>query len=751
MAHRLALVRLLQCVSLTPIALAVAGPAMAQDAPPPVQDGASQVSEPIAAAPEAAQADIVVTATRGLTSLQRTPVSVTAVQGSDLRTQQITTLSDLTSSVPGFEFGQAYGQAQPAVRGIGSNETTPGNDPRVAFYQDDVYIARPEAQMAGLYDVQQVEVLRGPQGALYGRNATAGAILLRTQRPTRDLGGFVDATYGNYDLIQTEGALNAPLGEGIAARISWQTVNRDGFGRNIVTGHDIDDVNSQSVRAQLMFGGGSNFELLIRGDYHREHDNNYGLHYGGAGSPTVQPAGPRLGAIVTAPNSRDIADEQDPLNRRKFWGVEADARLHLASGIMLRSITSYRSIHTLGTTQLDGSSLPLLDITTINDSKQFSQEFQASSEGRGSIDWIVGANYFHEDLDGLQDLPLNLLLIGGPDLLTAGLRTRGALDTDSAAIYGRATINFTDQLSLILGGRYSYERKHVQDVFGQDLANPASSNPPLVPTPGFPRDDTATYNAFTPQVSLNYRFTPDVFGYVSFSRGFKSGGYTLGTTTPAFDPETVNSYEAGLRTSWWDNRLIANLSIFYATYSNLQVKVTRGTVNVTENAASARLYGAEGDLILRPAGGLQFDGHFALNHARYTSYLTTEPVYASLGEQDLDGNALIQAPDFSMNLGAQYRWPMFGGRLTLRGEYYYSSTVYFTPFNRENQPSYDLMNAFLTFEDGSGHWRVSAFVRNLENDKVLAYASPLSSLVGFTRSSFLKPPRTYGVTVGYQF
>jgi iron complex outermembrane receptor protein len=695
--------------------------------------------------------EIVVTAIRGRTNLQRTPVSVVAVQGEALENQHIDTLSDLTSSVPGFEFGQAYGQAQPAIRGIGSNETTPGNDPRVAFYQDDVYLARPEAQMGGLFDIEQLEVLRGPQGALYGRNATAGAILVRTRRPTRELAGYVNLTYGNYDLIQTDGAIGGPLGRGVSARIAWQTTDRDGYGINLVTGNEVDNAETRSVRGQLLFGDGGPLEVLIRADYHRERDRNYGLHYGGAGSPNVQPAGPRLGGLVPPPNSRDIADEEDPENRRDFWGVEGDARLDVGSGITLRSITSYRSIETYGNTQLDGSSLRLFDIITVNDSRQFSQEFQASSDTGQSVSWILGANYFREDLSGLQDLATNTQLLGGANAVRAGLRTRGTSDTDSLAVYGRATIRFSDRFSAIVGGRFSYEKKSVADVFGQDFVNLESANPPLVPVPGFPRDVSASYNSFTPSASLNYQFTPDIFGYASFSRGFKSGGFTLGTTTPAFDPETVDSWEVGLRSSFFDRRLILNVSGYYADYRNLQVKVTRGTVNVTENAASARIYGAEADIVARPFEGFELNGNLAWTHARYTDYLTTEPVFAALGTQDLSGNHLINAPDFSASLAAQYRWPIAGGSLTLRGQYYYSDTVFFTPFNREAQPSYDLLNAFLTFEDSSGHWRASAFIRNIENDPVLAYASPLSGLSGFTRSAFLKPPRTYGLTIGYRF
>jgi iron complex outermembrane receptor protein len=758
MAHGATPARFLNCVSLIPLgAMLLAAPAHAQDSRPVAGTSttapsttAGQDTRPAQIALEAPDTGaIVVTATRGVTNLQSTPLSVEAIGGNQLQERKILTLSDLSSSVPGFEFGQAYGQAQPAIRGIGSNETTPGNDPRVAFYQDDVYIARPEAQMGGLFDVDQVEVLRGPQGALYGRNATAGAIILRTRQPSFNFGGYIDVTGGNYGLIQTEGAVGGPVSDKLAIRASWQTVNHTGYGHNVVTGNGIDNASTQSGRIALLYKPSTVFDITLRADYHHENDRNYGLHYGGAGSANATPAGVRLGGIVTAPYSRDIADEIDPLNQRNFWGTEADAKLHL-DGVTLRSITSYRSIKTLGITQLDASSLPLLDISTVNNSKQFSQELQAYSETHGTFTWIVGANYFHEKLLGQQDLPLNTRLIGGANTLMAGLRTHGEIDTDSLAAYGRGTINFSDKLSFSLGGRLSYEKKHVMDVFSTDLRDPVTSNPPLVPDPGFPRDTSQGYTAFTPQASLNYQFDRNVFGYVSFSRGFKSGGYTLGTTTPAFRPETVDSYEAGLRTSTADHRLTANVSAFYATYKDLQVKVTRGTVNVTENAAAARIYGGEADVIARPVSGVQLEASVAYNHARYTSYLSTEPAFAQLGIRDLSGNHLIQAPDFTASISGQYRWSAFGGHMTLRGEYYHSSTIYFTPFQREHQDPYHLINGFLTFE-GSGGWELSAFVRNLQNKTVLAYSSPLSSLVGFTRSAFLKPPRTYGVTLGYHF
>lgn len=735
------------------LTLATSGLALVVSVPGLAQDVASQHLEAPAQKPanDDGLSEIVVTATRRATDLQTTPASVTALGGQDLLDRKISSLVDVVAAVPGFQFGQSYGAASPSIRGIGSNGFVPGTDPRVAFYQNDVYVARPEAQLAGLFDVEQIEVLRGPQGALYGRNATGGAILLRTRSPSLDTGGYAEITAGNFGLVQTDAVITGPLSSVVAARFAVRTVDRNGYGKNIVTGTDVDDARTRSARLSILIQPSSPFELILRGEYHRERDNNYAYHYGGPGNPAVVPRGIALGGISPPPKSYDIANEDDPINRRTFWSIDADASYD-AGGATIRSITSYRSIATDNKTQIDGNSLPLANVITHNRSKTFSQDIQLFGSS-DALDWIVGANYLKENLDARQDLPLNSILVGGPNVPVIGIRTNGDLSMRSIAAFGRLTWKITDKLSIIAGGRYSDERRHIQDTFGIDFASPLGSNAPFVPIPPFPRNAKKSFNAFTPSASINYTAAPGLFLYAAYSKGFKSGGFSAFDASPAFQPEKIESYEAGIKSEHFDRRFRANISIFHYDYTNLQASFSRGNTTVVENAASAKVDGGELELTALPLPGLELNASVAyLPTAKYTTYITSEPARLALGLQDLAGKRLTQAPKYTFNLSGQYRFAVPSGNIIIRGEFFRSGVTYFTPFNRadSSQPAYSMGNAFLTYERADG-WKVSAFVRNIGDKAVYAYAVPASALTGFAVASFIKPPRTYGLTVGYSF
>ncbi|MHA3791760.1 TonB-dependent receptor [Sphingomonas sp. YL-JM2C] len=693
--------------------------------------------------------DIVVTALRRETTLQKTPAAVAAISGEELQARGISDIQDLATAVPSVSFGQTIGQAHIAVRGIGSDVVTAGQDPRVAFYQDGVYIARPGAQLGGMFDVDRVEVLKGPQGTLYGRNATGGAVSVVSRKPTDTLEGYVRAGYGNYNAVTLDGAISGPLAETLTARIAGHFEHRDGYGKNLVTGKDIDDKREVALRGAIAWRPSDRLELLTTVDYFRESDNAFGLHYFNQGNPNVPVLGLKLGGLA-ARNSRDIYSDVDPKARTRSWGITEEISFD-ADWAKLRSITSYRKFKGFYLTDIDGTSVQLAYDKLFENAKQFSQEVQLD----GEVDrfaWLVGALYFHEKNDGAgSEIPINSVVAGGPFSLRQAFLSIGDLKTESFSAYARVTFDATDWLKLTAGGRYNWEKKSISDVFQFDFSRPYVPGAPIIPIPPFPRSTSDSFSGFTPSATAELRLSPSVFAYFTYSQGFKSGGYNIGVAQAAFRPEKIKSYEAGVKTTTFDGRLKANLIGFHYDYSNLQVSQVRGQSTLVENAAAAKVDGIEAELIAEPVRGFSFGGNLSYLDAKYKDFLSIDPINVAAGPQDLSGNRLTQAPKISYALFAQGKWDVGDYTLTLRGDYNRIGLQYFTPFNNPivAQDGYGVGSALARVESEAG-WSVEAYVRNIGNTKAIAQTYVSSGMFGFPVLGALIPPRTYGLTLGYK-
>ena len=715
-------------------------------------------------ADDASSGDIVVTAQRRSESVQRIPIAVSAVGGDALQSRGVTSLAAIGASVPGLNVSEQVGQARLTLRGIGVDNISTGAESSVAFNQDGVFFSRSAAALASFYDVDRVEVLRGPQGTLYGRNATGGSVNILTNRPTDEYHGGVSLTVGNRDTIISEGFVNGGLASNVSGRLSFQTQYHAGYGKNLVTGSDIDNKSSQAVRGQILFAPDARLSILVGADYYSSNDRSNTYHYFGPGgfTPSGQPVVP-TGLLVggfAARNERDIASANDPRSKAEFYGGRIDVNYQLSDSVGLRSLSAYRRSDYQVRSDVSPISVELFPINVSEKSDQFTQELQLNVD-TATNKLVTGVFYMHETIDGSLAGPLSLLAVGGPPILVQGFFAGGRLKTDAAAAFAQDTYSVTDRFRVTLGGRYSWERKSVNDQSDFDFSRPyLPTNVPLTPR----HVDDARFHSVTPKVGLDFDLARRTLLYASFSKGFKSGTYNLGSTGPALRPEKVDAYEIGLKSTLFDGALRANLAGFYYDYSDLQVGKVQNQLVVLENAATARIYGIEGEFTAKPVRDLTLSLNASWLHARFLDYVTVDQARpagdgrtidagSGLPAFDLRGNTLPQSPNYTIDLAAEYIAHLLGGGLTLRGESNWSDRVYFSPFNRDelSQRPTSVQNAFVTFEPSGEEWRLSLFVRNIGDKTIRSAGQVATALLGSPLIGFVKPPRTYGATFGFKY
>lgn len=726
-------------------AAVVATPAMAQEAAPPTEG----------------LADIVVTATRSSESLSKVAASVSAVSAADLGVGGVKDVQSLASAIPNLSVGDQFGVNRIFIRGIGLTSIDLGADGGVAFLQDGAQIARPAAQLSGFYDLERVEVLRGPQGTLYGRGATAGAINLITKKPTEAFNGYLRASYGNYNAVAIEGALGGSIsGDKLMVRFGGKYDRRDGFGINEFTGNQIDNRNAYALRGTILAKPSEDLEITLSGEYFNEDDSNYAFHYFG---PTVAPEN-QLGSILGGKslftvaaaagrpaNIRNIWSDQEPLNDRHGYSFTGTIAWNKGD-LDLKSITSYHKFNRFNRDDLDASDANMFGQNNyIEDSKSFSQEFVGNYK-TDKLDLLFGAMYFHEKLYGEVRVPLTnlavLLKIAGqvppatPDNAFDSLAylQNGTVTIDALGFYAQAGYALTDKVKITAGGRFSHEKRKGVGTF--DFLGSVNT------------DKAKSWDAFTPTVTLNYQANDTTLVYASVTRGFKSGVINVGSRNDVINPEYVWSYELGFKTATADRKLQANLAAFYMDYSDLQVGfVDASSVVTTVNAASARNYGFEAELRAKPLPGLTLELFGTYLNAKYRRF-TTGDYRQGFKQVSVAGNRLQNAPEFSFRAGADYDIPLgSAGKLNARAEVNWQDRVYFTEFNNADatQAPYALINAGLRFTSSNDKYFVDVWGRNLANKLVITNNIITAPLFSSVRVGSVAPPRTYGVTFGVNF
>jgi len=725
--------------------------------------------------------EIIVTAQKRLQSSQDIAAAITAIGSDELDRTNFNNIEDLQNMAPSLQIGESFGFAQIMVRGIGTDNPFAGGDPSVAMHIDGAVIGQSSAQFGALFDIARVEVLRGPQGTLYGRNATGGSVNVITNQPTEETEGYARLTYGNYDLIKFEGAVGGSLSDNLMGRVAVRYVNRGGYGKNIADGSDIDDADQISFRGQLLWNISEGASLRLAAEHHEEDDKNYipkfrAASYDPAPLPALEPQ-PVDGVRATDP--RDINSNVNLQNKRNQDSFTAELNVDLNETFTLTSLTNYQTFEKTPQADFDMTADDFYIWSESFDTKQFSEELRLNFD-TDRLHGLVGAYYYSEKIssDNRLDLPLALQFVAdsvpglagcgfddnvsdqilGADPADLCFHFRGTSDTDAYALFANVAYDLSDKLSLNIGGRYSHEKRQ-----GDTDRWTAPGAPVLTFA------DEKSFSKFTPSVRLEWKTSDDVLMYAGYSKGFKSGIFLTGQRSPVLDPEIVDAYEVGLKGLFLDRRLQFNAAAFYYDFTNLQQgrSVPAGTSGFTlvyENAASAEIKGLEAEFNFMATENVRLFGSTTFLDATFDDYVTTDPfdtVFQQLGlidagvdlSQQLAGNRMVQSPKWAGTIGIAVNTHLPGSdwfaeataSLTHKGR------VYFSQFNHEalSQEGVTTMDASLHFTSPGERWTVNVWGKNLTNKTIYQGTFILNS--SRTNAGFLAAPRTFGVTVGLNF
>lgn len=725
--------------------------------------------------------EILVTAEKRTVSIQDIPLSISAFDQGRLDKSDISTVSDLQNITPNLQFSMAANAGTHAIvtiRGIGTEVLPAYGETGVAIYQDGIYFGRASASLADFYDVERVEVLRGPQGTLYGRNAIGGAINIVNNRPHEEFEISASALAGNFDRRRFRGIVNAPLGDSVAARITATYEEADGYLENLVAGGvDSNDIDNVSVRGQVLFDISDNIELLARGFY---------WNGGGVGtSATITGSYPRyalvgiipirpgvFGAPHLLPGAYSIVEGgalpiSDDLHKVRFdhmgsrdhsiFGGSLEFSWDISS-FNLRSTTSWIEDDSFIERDGDGSELPLYHRNNRQVSKQFSQEITLTSLGDGPLQWIFGLYHYEEDVDDERRVNfLNVtkwaVAVGRPPFTGAMFRDPNINNTTSTAVYGQIDYAFADRLTGTLGIRYTKDEKDGGNS-GRTLYDPATNTP----LRGFPQMWTykETWKEPTGKVALRYDQSEDSMFYVSYSKGFKSGGANNDFGT-IFGPEKVFTLEIGTKNQLLDDRLQLNAAVFSSNYKGMQVFTVGRTSIAIDNAAKSSIKGIEASAVGLLSDNFRLDASIAYLDAEFDEFSATDPSLTAPGPppppEDLKGNKLPRAPKWELTLGADISFNLAAGRLTVRPEFHWQDEMYFNAFNRESirQKSWHTINLHASYMSADEHWSISLFGRNLGNEDHITNMFVESTLLGAVAVANIAKPRTYGIEFAYHF
>ncbi|GAB3104008.1 TonB-dependent receptor [Aestuariicella hydrocarbonica] len=723
--------------------------------------------------------EVVVTARKREESLQDVPVAVSAFSEQALEMRNVTSIEKVSQFVPNVQFDGAAAlsgggsNATIYIRGIGQNDFALFSDPGVGTYVDGVYLGRSMGGVMDVLDVAQLEVLRGPQGTLFGKNTIGGALNITSKAPSEELGGEAFLSLGTFDRQEIKGIVNLPLIDDVLlSRISLASVKRDGYAERVLDGEDLGDKNSTVGRVQLLWHATEDVDVSLAADYTRGRTHsaaNTLLRVNNSGFPflDIYNAEVAPGTGIVAPNGvasvNDSWITNDPYktygtgpndSELDSWGVSATVDWSISDNLDAKSITAYRGLE--ASFGRDGDNTPFVFRETTNDNEQsqFSQEFQLTGISfNDKLDWLVGLYYFNEEgeenaaaqlavgiYDALEALPGPTYgpFGGAGNPANTGLDLDvsifNKIDTESYAIFSQNSWHFTDRFSATVGARYTRESKEFEKQ-DQRLGSGA-----YIVSPGSTWE--SDWSEFTPKLGLEYTLSEEAMMYVSWSKGFKSGGFNGRPLVSAaevteYEPETVESFEVGLKSSWLDNRLIVNTAAFYMDYEDIQLTVNQTPANFVANAAMAELKGVELEVIAKPLSALDINfsaGYLDASYKDVGSGLGVGQVLPITEKTDL-----AKTPRLTLSGGAQYAIDFgSGASLVLRTDLSYRSEVYHDIANDPllKQDAFTLVDASVTYTTPGEDWVIRLFGTNLTDEEYLQSGNASSAAFGIAEGSY---------------
>ncbi len=685
------------------------------------------------AASEEESAEIIVTARRRDERLIDVPIAVTAISGEALEARGALDLTDVQSVAPNVTLETSRGTNSTLsafIRGIGQQDPVSGFEQGVGIYLDDVYLNRPQAAVLDIYDVERIEVLRGPQGTLYGRNTIGGAVKYVTRRLPDDPELKLRGTLGTDKQADLVVSASLPLGDVARIGASGARLSRGGFGDNPTTGLENYNKDVWAARGTLELGGyGAPVLIRISGDYTRDKSNPRGGH-------RLIPS-----QFTAAPVLDDVFDSRGALNSPvqdvEAYGIAFNVTAELSENLTLRSISAWREDDSASPIDFDALPTVDVDVPALYSNSQISQEFQLLLDA-GRLNGMVGFYYLSAQADTAFDVRLFSTVAG----LTAF--TNAQVDTETYAVFGDFTFDFTDQLSLSLGGRYTWDEREAkilrQNYLGGGSPVFGGAGVPFG-APGTNFTGNRSFKKFTPRASLSFKPTPDHNIYASFSQGFKGGGFDprgVGVNAPdlngngiredseiaaflSFRPESVDSYEIGYKASLFDRRLSLALAAFRMDYSDVQIPGSSGCVvnglptfcGVITNAGKARFQGVELEATARVTDGLTLSGALGYIDAEYKEYITQ---IAGRGPVDVaDFREVQNTPKVTATGTIAYTTALGSGDLGLSSTLSYRSKTY--QFEIPNpfldQDGYALLDASIVYTAEGGRWSLGLHGKNL--------------------------------------
>ncbi|MCR5876153.1 TonB-dependent receptor [Phenylobacterium sp. J426] len=713
--------------------------------------------------------ELVVTARRREESLKDVPVAVSAISGERLAVTGAVDLTTLQQSTPNTTVQVARGSNSTLIsfiRGVGQQDPLWGFEPGVGLYIDDVYVARPQGAVLDIFDIERVEVLRGPQGTLYGRNTIGGAIKYVTAKIEGDPELKLRGAVGSYDQRDFVASAKARVNDMVGVGLTWATFNRDGFGKNLNTGAEHYNKDVSAARATLEFTPTEDLFFRLAGDIVTDRSNP---RHGHREVPGLNILGQPVPTATVLDDVYDTRAGSGDYNKVETRGVSFLGEWNVSDVITLKSISAYRAGETEGTIDFDNEPFAYLDVPARYNDHQFTQELQLLYTG-DRMQGVFGLYYLNATAAGAFDT-----VLGGANLTVA---SAGYVDTESWSAFGDLSFDVTEAFKVSVGGRFTRDEKTGQ-VFRANylgLRSPIFGNSQaiLVPAAGVGAPyltnftNSKTFEKFTPRVSASYDLNDDLTGYVSYSKGFKSGGFDMRADTSltpdsrdGYDPETVDSFEGGLKGYFFDRRLTLNSAVFYAKYKDQQVTlqtpvVVGGAVRIASqvlNVGKSHMYGAEleGSAVLTDA----LRANFSLGYikAEFDEYQALNPLTGQI-EDFADRRVFQNTPEWNGSVNLTYTHDMGDrGRLAfIPSASYRSSFSMFEVPSVLDQDGYWLVDASVVWTSADDRYRIGLHGKNLteEEYRIGGYNFP-GGTFGNSITAYYGPPRTVTLSLEAKF